>query len=124
VRIPLSQIDVPALRAALWTLRALRRTRRDLARRGLEGARVTRPPALPASARRGVVAVLRRRPSSCLERALVLQRWEAAHGAGTDVVLGVQAPGERFEAHAWLATMPDGQSEGFEEILRLPAPAE
>ena len=62
----------------------------------------------PASARAGVIAVVRRRPSTCLERALVLQRWEADHGAGRDVIIGVRGPGDAFRAHAWLETVPDG----------------
>ena len=122
--IPRSRVDLPTLRAALWALRALRSARRDLARRGLDGARVAPPPNLPASARRGVFAVLRRQPTSCLERALVLQRWEASHGAGADVVIGVQGPGDDFEAHAWLETLPDGRPDAYHEILRLAAPAE
>jgi hypothetical protein len=112
-----------SLRAALWTLTALRRTRRDLAAHGLEGARVAPPPPLPASARRGVLAVVRRRPSTCLEKALVLQRWEASHDAGADVVIGVIGPGDDFHAHAWLETMPEGRPDAFQELLRLPAPA-
>ena len=108
--------------AAAWALVALRRTGRDLAARGLDGARVAPPPRLPASARAGVIAVVRRRPSTCLERALVLQRWEADHGAGGDVIIGVRGPGDGFRAHAWLETMPDGPPGTFEEILRLPAP--
>jgi hypothetical protein len=122
--IPRRRVDLPTVRAALWTLRALRRARRDLARDGLEGARVAPPPPLPAEARRGVLAVLRRQPNSCLERALVLQRWDASHGAGADVVIGVQGPGAGFEAHAWLESMPDRPAEAFREIHRLPAPAE
>ncbi len=113
---------VAALRAAAWTVRALRRVRRDLARDGLQGARVSPPPELPAAARRGVLAVVNRRPSTCLERALVLQRWEAAHGAGADVVIGVRAPTDDFVAHAWLETMPDGAAGDFRELMRLPAP--
>jgi hypothetical protein len=121
----LSRVDLPALRAALWTVRALRTTRRDLRVQGLHGARVKPPPRLPAGARPGVLAVLRRRPNTCLERALVLQRWEASHGAGADVVIGVPGPGEDdFVAHAWLETMPDGAYARFHEIHRLPAPAE
>ena len=108
--------------AAAWALVALRRTGRDLAAHGLDGARVAPPPRLPASARAGVIAVVRRRPSTCLERALVLQRWEADHGAGGDVIIGVRGPGDGFRAHAWLETMPDGPPGTFEEILRLPAP--
>jgi len=122
--IPRRRVDLPTARAALWAVRALRRTRRELAASGLEGARVAPPPPLPADARRGVLAVLRRQPNSCLERALVLQRWDASHGAGADVVIGVQGPGEGFEAHAWLESMPDRPSATFREIHRLPAPAE
>jgi hypothetical protein len=111
-----------SLRAAVWAVVALRRTRRDLAAHGIEGARVMPPPRLPASARAGVLAVVRRRPTTCLEKALVLQRWEAAHGAGADVVIGVVGPRDGFHAHAWLETMPDGQPDAFQELLRLPAP--
>jgi hypothetical protein len=111
-----------SLRAAAWAWLALRRARRDLAAHGIEGAHVPPPPRLPPSARRGVLAVVRRRPSTCLERALVLQRWEADHGAAADVVIGVLGPGDGFQAHAWLETMPDGGSAAFQEILRLPAP--
>jgi hypothetical protein len=116
-------LDVPTLRAALWALIAMHRTRRSLARDGLRGAHVGPPPRLPASASRGVMAVVRRRPSTCLEKALVLQRWEAAHGAGADVVIGVHGPRDGFRAHAWLETMPDAPPGAFEEIMRLPAPA-
>jgi hypothetical protein len=111
-----------AVRAALWAFLSLRRARSDLATHGLEGARVAPPPRLPASARIGVWAVIRRRPSTCLERALVLQRWEADHGAGSDVIIGVTSPSGRFTAHAWLETMPDAPPGAFQEILRLPAP--
>jgi hypothetical protein len=111
-----------ALRAAGWALLALRRARRDLAAHGFEGARVSPPPRLPASARAGVLAVVRRQPSTCLERALVLQRWEAAHGAAADVVIGVRGPSDGFQAHAWLETMPDGPPGAFHEIMRLPVP--
>jgi hypothetical protein len=111
-----------SLRAAAWALLALRRARRDLAARGLEGVRVGRPPRLPASARVGVLAVVRRRPSTCLERALVLQRWEADHGVTSDVVIGVRGASDNFQAHAWLEGMPDAGPHAFHEILRLPAP--
>jgi len=111
-----------SLRAAAWALLALRRAGRDLAARGLEGVWVASPPRLPASARVGVLAVVQRRPSTCLERALVLQRWEADHGVPTDVVIGVRGAGDDFRAHAWLEGMPDGGPHAFHEILRLPAP--
>jgi len=118
------RVDLPSLRAAVWAWRSLRRAERDLARNGLEGAHVAPPPALPASARRGVLAILRRRPSTCLERALVLQRWEAAHGAGSDVVIGVPGHTEDFVAHAWLESMPDAQASQYHELMRIPAPVD
>jgi hypothetical protein len=116
-----ARLDLPTLRAAVWTARSLRRAKRDLARFGLEGTSVPAPPRLPARARRGMLAVIARKPNTCLERALVLQRWEAAHGAPSDVVIGVTAPGD-FTAHAWLESMPDGYSAGYQEIHRIPAP--
>jgi hypothetical protein len=114
------RIDVPALRAALWTALALVRTRRCLRRRGLAGANVAAPPRLPAGARRGVLALLRRSPATCLERALILQRWDVAHGAPKDVVIGVTSPAD-FRAHAWLETEPDAPDGTYREIHRLPA---
>ena len=109
------------VRAALWAVVALRRARRDLARDGLQGTYVAPPPRLPASAGAGVLAIVRRKPSTCLERALVLQRWEAAHGSAADVIIGVQGAHD-FRAHAWLETMPDAPDGSFHEIMRLPAP--
>jgi hypothetical protein len=70
-----------------------------------------------------VSALLRRRPSStCLERALVRQRWLASHGSRRDVVIAVQAPDDAFQAHAWVDGDPDEQEGSFHELLRLPAP--
>jgi hypothetical protein len=67
-----------------------------------------------------VDAVLRRLPSTCLERALVLQRWRAAQGDGCDVVIGVAGNHSDFRAHAWL---DDERSradlEEFRELVRL-----
>lgn len=114
------RIDVPTLRAAWWAFRALRRARRTLRKRGLEGFSVSSPPQLPEQAARGVLAVLRRRSSTCLERALVLQRWHAAQGHSCDVVIGVAGSAERFAAHAWLDGELDGQAESFQELMRVP----
>jgi hypothetical protein len=66
-----------------------------------------------------VRAILDRQPATCLERALVLQRWRAAHGDAQEVVVGVLAPSEGFSAHAWLADEPrDGRE--YRELLRVP----
>jgi hypothetical protein len=115
------RFDLPTLRAAWWAQRALRRARRTLRRDGLAYAAVTNPPALDDHAGRGVHAVLRRKPSTCLERALVLQRWHAAHGVERDVIIAVKGPADHFAAHAWVDGEPD-MDESYEELLRLPAP--
>ena len=111
--------DVPTVRAAFWALLALRRTRRALKRDRVTEIRVTSPPQLPSSAGRGVRAVIRRSDPTCLERALVLQAWETAHGESRDVVIGVNGSGRRLAAHAWLEGEPDGA--GFRELMRVPA---
>jgi hypothetical protein len=115
------RVDLPTLRAALWAQLALVRARRALRRGGLENVEVARPPTLPAAARRGVLAVLRRQPHTCLERALVLQTWEAAYGNARDVIIGVAREGGDFTAHAWLAGDPDNDDSSFHELMRLPA---
>jgi hypothetical protein len=56
---------------------------------------------------------------TCLERALVLQRWLAAHGSPYDVVIGVTAPADGFAAHAWLDGEDDARA--YAELTRLPA---
>lgn len=110
--------DVPTLRAAWWAWRALRSARRQLRARPPDAVELPRLPSLPGEAGRGVRAVVRREPTTCLERALVLQRWRAAHGDPQDVVVGVVAPRAGFRAHAWLADEPH-EAEGYAELLRI-----
>jgi hypothetical protein len=110
------RLDPHALRGAWWALRALRRVRRQLHHLQLDDVTVDAPPALGRTAEWGVDAVLRRTPSTCLERSLVLQRWLAAQGDRRDVVIGVQAPSTGFRAHAWLEGEPMGD---FDELRRL-----
>jgi hypothetical protein len=116
----LRSLDVATLRAAWWTHRALRRVHDDLRRNGLEYAGAPEPPPLPTRAGRGVHAVLRRQQSTCLERALVLQRWVSAHGEDRDVIVAVRGPSLDFAAHAWLDGAPDAEASAFHEIMRLP----
>ena len=116
----LGSLTVPNLRAAWWTHRALRSVRADLKTKGLDYAPAPAPPQVPDDARRGVLAVLRRQPSTCLERALVLQRWHAAHGHARDVIIAVKGPTVDFAAHAWLDGEPDGDVSRFAELMRLP----
>ena len=114
----LRALDPAVLRAAWWTLRAVRHAERALERRPLEAVMATLPrvPALPDRAGRGVDAVLRRRDDTCLERAVVLQAWEAAHGRPHDLVIGVTSPRDGFRAHAWLDH--ERVSPEFAELMR------
>jgi hypothetical protein len=113
---------IPALRAAFWTLRAIGRARRQLRRQGMGRIDLPRPPAVPESAVQGVLAALRRRPASCLERALVLQRWHAAQGRPRDVVIGVAGSSRDFRAHAWLEGDDSDLEQTYRELSRVPAP--
>lgn len=111
--------DIATLRAAWWARRALREARRQLPRRPLDDITLPPPPRLPPHAARGVGALLRRRQHSCLEGALVRQRWLAARGDPRDVVIGVMAPGEAFGAHAWIDGDDAAAGAGFTELRRL-----
>jgi hypothetical protein len=81
---------------------------------------VPEPPALPPSASRGVETWLRVSRHTCLEGALVRQRWLAAHGVMRDVVIGVTAPADAFAAHAWLDLgAPSAAADPWLELTRL-----
>lgn len=113
------KLDPASIRAAWWAHRALRLVHDDLRANGLEFTPPPAPPPLPERARRGVLAVLRRQQSTCLERALVLQRWHAAYGEKRDVIIAVKGPTVDFAAHAWLDGEPDGNAGSFAELMRL-----
>jgi hypothetical protein len=110
---------IDALRAALWTTRALRATKRQLASVPVTEVRVPAPPEVGPSSLSVVRRTLNRWPSTCLERALVLQRWLAAGGDTRDVVIGVTAPGEAFGAHAWVDGEADDYHESVHELTRV-----
>jgi hypothetical protein len=65
--------------------------------------------------------VLRRRPHTCLERALLLQRWESRQGRAVEVIIGVRGSSAEFKAHAWLDGESDNDDGSFRELMRLPA---
>ncbi len=109
-----------AARGAAWALRACGEARRGLRTVELDALALPAVPALPRGAGRGVQAVLRRTRWSCLERAVVRQRWLAAQGDRRDLLIGVQA-GPPIAAHAWLEGDPATASEGYEELSRHPA---
>jgi len=89
---------------------------------GIAGLVLPPVPDLGVAAGRGVNAILRRTRYTCLERAVVLQAWAAAHGDQRDVIIGVSSPAD-FGAHAWLDGDPPSADGGFLEIVRHPAPA-
>jgi len=106
-----------AAAGAWWALRAVRRARRQLRAGGYDAVRLPPPPRPRAGGDRGLDVVLRRLEPSCLERALVLQRWLAARDDRRTVVIGVTAPGPGFRAHAWL----EGEhAPEFHEVARVP----
>jgi hypothetical protein len=113
------KLDPASIRAAWWAHRALRVVHDDLRDNGLDFASPPAPPPLPDRARRGVLAVLRRQKSTCLERALVLQRWDSAHGQQRDVIIAVKGPSVDFSAHAWVDGEPDRDAGSFAELMRL-----
>lgn len=110
---------VAAVRAAWWATRALRRARRVLAHGEVVDIVLPSPPRLPSSGIRGVDTVLCRRGATCLERALVRQRWLAAHGDPRTIVIGVTPPSHGFNAHAWLLGEEDPWAGAFHELTRL-----
>jgi Transglutaminase-like superfamily len=77
-----------------------------------------------------VQAVLSRTAPTCLERALVAQRWLAAHGDPREVIIGVITDGKSdialasggFAAHAWLEGEQQDIHEPYLEMHRIPAP--
>jgi len=116
------KLDPDTVRAAVWTVRAARVARRQLAAVPLDRVVVPAPPALPPAATRGVDGVLRRRRDTCLVQALVRQRWLSAQGEERDLVVGVTEPSRGFEAHAWLVGDDPRGHAGYQEIARRPAP--
>jgi hypothetical protein len=96
-------------------------TRRQLRSGSLVDLVVDPPYRLPPAAETGVRAVLRRLPGTCLERAVVLQRWLLAQGEPRAIVIGVRKGADAFQAHAWVDGEHDRMAPGFEELFRVPA---
>jgi hypothetical protein len=116
--------DPGAWRGVVWAGRAVRQVRRQLREGSLDDLSVEPPVGLPATADAGIHAVLRRLPSTCLERAVVLQRWRIAQGDPREIVIGVMREADEFKAHAWVDGEGDALAPAFEELLRVaPQPA-
>jgi Transglutaminase-like superfamily len=110
---------IATLRAAWWARTALLAARRALAAGEVSKIELPPPPPLPTSASRGIEAVLRRCHHTCLEGALVRQRWLAGQGLRREIAIGVTSPSEGFSAHAWLVGEEDPTAQGFRELTRL-----
>lgn len=113
--------DAGAWRGARWARRAVRDARRQLRDGNLKDLSLVAPRRLPPSADYGVHAVLRRLPSTCLERAVVLQQWRIAQGDPREIVIGVLRGEDDFKAHAWVEGEGDQLAPAFEELMRVPA---
>lgn len=108
------------LGGVVWAIRAVRSVRRQLRRTGYVGIVLPALPRSPVAAERGVAIVLRRLPATCLERAMIAQRWRAAKGDRRAVVVGVHGSGDRFRAHAWLdGDEPPHEETPYRELLRI-----
>ena len=122
----------------LWTFCALRRARRQLAAGPLADLDLAGPPTAGGGGSRTVERVLAHRGATCMEAAVVMQRWLAGRGISRDRLIGVSAPGSGFHAHAWLEgggdlVDPTGSDagrnarqdgSGLLEIHRRPTPAQ
>lgn len=110
------------IRAGVWAAKAVRSARRQL-KTGAEinQVRLEAVPKLSSEAEGGVRQITRRLDATCLERAVVLQRWHAAHGRKKALVVGVTPPSSGFRAHAWLEG-EDQSERGFVEFLRYDPP--
>lgn len=113
------RFDLGNVRGAAWALRAHYAARRDLRLGRVDDVRVPTPPRLPSEAVRGVRGALRRSRPTCLERALVLQSWDAAHGRVREIVIGVTQRRGAIVAHAWLEGDTEPGMEDFRELTRI-----
>lgn len=105
--------------AAVWALRALALVRDRLAAGELRGIALPAPSRVAHGGYQGVRVVLWRRGASCLESALIRQRFGIATGNPRDVVIGVRPPSEPFGAHAWLDGERDGERFNMRELTRV-----
>lgn len=114
-------MDARSLRSAVWALRSLNRSRRQLRTGGVAAVDLTSPASVRALDRRVLLAVLRVHRASCLERSVVLQRFDSSAGRRRVLIVAVTKPGADFRAHAWL----EGERQldpALREIARFAAP--
>ncbi len=113
--------DVHASLACSWAHMVLPLVRTRLADHPItEGVQIVAPPTVRGQARAAVAAALEARHATCIERSLILQRFDAASGRQRALIIGVTSPAAGFEAHAWLEgdAHPD---RGLREVIRVAA---
>jgi hypothetical protein len=103
-----------------WAHGTLRDARRKLSSGQVSQLELTRAPRRSAGGAWGLKALLRLRPHSCLERALIVQHWLAGQGVLRSVVIGVGRPDGSFIAHAWVEGEEDELARSLHELTRLP----
>ncbi len=122
VAIARRRLTLSDIRAALWTVRALRTVERQLSTGEWDAVTFPQVPSgASAAAGSTVESIVARSRAKCLPRALVRQRWLAAQGEQRDLIIGVTAPSAGFAAHAWLEGDPECHSQRYQELLRRPA---
>lgn len=111
---------ISAVEGLWWAYCALRDARRQLSSGQLSQLELSRAPARRSSGGAwGVRTLLRLRPHSCLERALIWQHWLADQGVIRSVVIGVGRPDDSFIAHAWVEGEEDDLARDLHELTRL-----
>lgn len=109
-----------AVEGLWWAHGVLGNARRQLSSGQLSQLALNRAPARRSSGGAwGVRMLLRVRPHSCLERALIWQHWLAGQGVMRAVVIGVGRPDGNFIAHAWVEGEEDDLARGLHELARL-----
>ncbi len=109
-----------AARTLLWSVRMVGRVRKQLPQRPFSEVVLSTPPALDVRSRSAMNAGLRLRRASCLERALLRQRFDAANGVQRTLIIAVTSPADGFRAHSWLEGDRQ-QDTSMREIVRHPA---
>lgn len=103
----------------IWGVRAIRTARSQLRPGGLSVS-LPRPSTASTTGIRGVRLASRVLRATCLERAMVMQRWYQAMGSEVAVVIGVASTEGATVAHAWLEGEERTESWPYVEMTRVP----
>jgi hypothetical protein len=110
-------------RVAWWATRSFLSARNQL-RHGVAYPVIGPPPSTPRSAGIGMEAAMSRVRATCLEAAVVRQRWLAAHGDALDIIIGVSTSrlGDQ-PAHAWVDGTDPRAAASYVELHRFQSQA-